>query len=147
MMRRSARMLIAGPTIGCQDRHPENSGQEPSFPVNDRGIKSSFALAETNTATYEAVQTWTWMQPGKVNIEKMPAPEAKYYQVHTKRIWDVSSTEQMEIILRKRIFHFFIMATFVIYLYFFHVDERSYDGTTGRDPIWALLPKNRPEMF
>ena len=140
-------MLAYGPTNVGQERHPPDSMAPLSFPDNERNIKASFVFPENNTSVYEAYAVWTYFQPQKVTIERLPAPDPKYYQFHTKRLWDISATEQMEIIIRKRFIGFFVCGFTVIYLYGFLKDERSYDGTEGHDPFWALLPKNRAEWF
>ena len=139
--------LAYGPTAFAPEHHPDDSMQALSFPPNERGVKASFVFPEENTAVYEAYMPWTYLQPGKVDIERLPAPDPKYYQVHTKRLWDISSTEQMEIIIRKRFYGTLVCGVTLIFLYGFLKDERSYDGTEGHDPFWALLPKNRPEWF
>jgi hypothetical protein len=140
-------LLVPGPTGVMFDRSPELQHTSLAYPLNDRQVNASWIFPEENTAVYEAYLPFTYFQPHKVNIEKLPAPEPKYYQFHTKRLWDISSTEQVEMILRKRLFHFMFCCFTLVYLYGFHKDERSFDGLEGVDPFWSLLPKNRPEWF
>jgi len=116
-------------------------------PLNERGIRSSSPFPEPNTAIYDTYMPWTYFQPMDVNIEKMPAPEAKYYQRHTKRPWDLSSTELLEIQSRKKYLQGVGYALLAIYLYCLLPKEKSFSGLRGSDGYWVALPKNQPEKF
>jgi hypothetical protein len=105
-------------------------------------------FAEPHTAVYDSlIVPWTYLQPVKVNVELMPAPEAKYYQRLTKKPWDISSSEWVEMSYRKR----FLMAcwytSFIVSLMFILPKEKSFSGLKGSDGWYIALPKNRPELF
>lgn len=139
--------LNNGPTFLTGGGHNDTVDVANAYPLNERGIRSSSPFAEPNTAVYEAYLPWTYFCPHNVNIEKMPAPEAKYYQRLTKKPWDVSSTEAIEINSRKKFFGFIIYTGLVIWAYFYLPKEKSYSGLYGPDGHWVLLPKNKPEYF
>eukprot|EP00758_Cryptobia_borreli_P002070 Tbor_TRINITY_DN2760_c0_g1::TRINITY_DN2760_c0_g1_i1::g.15245::m.15245 len=117
------------------------------YSTNDRGIKSSSMFKEPNTAIYESYLPWTYFQPMKIDIEKMPAPEAKYYQRHTKKPWDISTTELLEIQARKKYIHCLMYSVLFVMLYFVLPKEKNFAGTRGCDGFWIMLPKNQPEQF
>eukprot|EP00656_Telonema_subtile_P001071 TRINITY_DN10510_c0_g1_i3.p1 TRINITY_DN10510_c0_g1~~TRINITY_DN10510_c0_g1_i3.p1 ORF type:complete len:122 (-),score=26.74 TRINITY_DN10510_c0_g1_i3:189-554(-) len=83
----------------------------------------------------------------KRQIETMPAPEPKYYQRHTKKPWDISTTELLEIQARKKYIHCMIYGVLFVMLYFVLPKEKTYAGTRGSDGFWIMLPKNQPELF
>lgn len=119
-----------------------------TFSVNERGVKSSSQFPEPHTAVYDsAILPWTYFQPMKVNIEKLPAPEAKYYQVLTKKPWDVSSTEWVEIQYRKKAIGSAWYFSLLFAAYFLLPKEKSYSGLRGFDGWYILLPKNQSELF
>lgn len=152
LMRSSALLRTAaassnGPTFMTGGTLSDELEHAACLPVNERGIKSSSMFHEPNTAIYDASVSWTYLQPQKVNVEKFPAPEAKYYQRLTRKPWDISTAEWVEITHRKKTamsfwyFSVFLMAWFVI------PKEKSYSGLAGTDGFWVLLPKNEPELF
>lgn len=136
-----------GPTMSTGGAHNDTADIANCYPLNERGIRSSSLFQEPNTAVYDAYMPWTYFQPIKVDIQKMPAPEAKYYQRLTKKPWDISNTELMEIQSRKKYFGFMIYGGLVVIAYFFIPREKTYTGLRGYDGHWILLPKNKPEMF
>lgn len=145
--RASLMALNNGPTFLTGGAHNDSVDVANAYPMGERGIRSSSPFVEPNTAVYEAYMPWTYFQPHKVDVEKMPAPEAKYYQRLTKKPWDISSTELIEITSRKK-FSGFIIYTFLVVLAYFYVPkEKSYSGLHGPDGWWILLPKNKPEYF
>lgn len=116
-------------------------------PVNERGVHSSSMFQEPNTSVYDSIAPWTYFQPHAVKIDVLPAPEPKDYQRLTRKPWDISMTEWMEVQQRKSIVAMLFWA-FMTYLAYFGLHkEKSYDGTRGSDGTWVLLPKNRPEWF
>ncbi|CAJ1027569.1 hypothetical protein Q4I32_004614 [Leishmania shawi] len=136
-----------GPTFHTAGDNNNTSDIQNAFPMNERGIRSSSPFPEPNTAIYDTYMPWTYFQPIDVNIHKMPEPEAKYYQFHTKKPWDVSTTDLIEIQSRKKYVQgvgYFLM---VIYVYFLMPKEKSYSGETGSDGFFVMLPKNQPEKF
>ncbi|SYZ66625.1 hypothetical_protein (plasmid) [Leishmania braziliensis MHOM/BR/75/M2904] len=136
-----------GPTFHTAGDNNNTSDIQNAFPMNERGIRSSSPFPEPNTAIYDTYMPWTYFQPIDVKINKMPEPEAKYYQFHTKKPWDVSTTDLIEIQSRKKYVQgvgYFLM---VIYVYFLMPKEKSYSGETGSDGFFVMLPKNQPEKF
>jgi len=115
--------------------------------MNERGIRSSSPFPEPNTAIYDTYMPWTYFQPMDVKVEKMPAPEPKYYQHLTKKPWDVSSTELLEIQSRKKYIQAIGYLMLIVYLYFLMPKEKSFSGLRGSDGHWVMLPKNQPEKF
>ncbi|AYU79554.1 protein of unknown function - conserved [Leishmania donovani] len=156
MMRKTSACAIAatrralvgnGPTFHTGGDNNNMSDIQNAFPMNERGIRSSSPFPEPNTAIYDSYMPWTYFQPIDVKVDKMPAPEAKYYQHHTKKPWDVSTTDLIEIQSRKKYVQgvgYFVM---LIYLYFLMPKEKSYSGETGSDGFFVMLPKNQPEKF
>ncbi|EPY35204.1 hypothetical protein STCU_01198 [Strigomonas culicis] len=136
-----------GPTFLTGGDNNNTTDTQNVYPLNERGIRSSSPFQEPNTAIYDSYLSWTYFQPLDVNIEKLPAPEAKYYQRLTKRPWDVSSTEMIEIQSRKKYFQTWLYLVAVIIMYFLLPKEKSYNGLRGSDGIWVALPKNQPEKF
>ena len=105
-------------------------------------------FAEPNTAVYDSqFVSWTYFEPMKVDIEKFPAPEKKYYQRLTRKPWDVSCTEWMEITARKKYVFGLYYVALIFFVMFFLPRERSYSGETGSDGFFVNLPKNEPELF
>jgi hypothetical protein len=117
------------------------------FPANERGIKSASVFPEPNTAVYDGILPFSYFCPTKVSIEKMPAPDAKYYQHLTKRHWDVSATENYEMRTRTMYFQAWFYGILVIFVHFFMQKEKKFAGTSGSDGFWALLPKGHSEYF
>ena len=118
------------------------------MPTSDRGVKSSSIFPEPNTAVYDSTfLPWTYFEPIKVNIEKLPAPEPKYYQRLTRKPWDVSSTEWMEISARKRFVLGMYYGSMLIVVMFLVPKERSFSGETGFDGFFINLPKGKSELF
>ena len=136
-----------GPTFLTGGSYSEELENAVAHPTNERGIKSSSMWNEPNTAVYDTHFPWTYFQPQKVNIEALPAPEAKYYQRFTKRPWDISSTEWQEMTTRKRFIQSFWYAFLFFMVYFYLPKEKSFSGSRGTDGFWALLPKNQPHLF
>ncbi|KAL7701609.1 hypothetical protein N2W54_004651 [Lotmaria passim] len=136
-----------GPTFQTGGDNNNTSDIQNAFPLNERGIRSSSPFPEPNTAIYDTYMPWTYFQPIDVQIEKMPAPEAKYYQHHTKKPWDVSTTDLMEIQSRKKYLQGIGYLILVVYLYTLLPKEKSYTGKVGSDGFWVMLPKNQPEKF
>lgn len=118
-----------------------------AFPMGPRGVRSSSPFPEPNTAIYDSYLSWTYFQPLEVKIEKLPAPDPKYYQHHTKRPWDVSCTELLEIVSRRKFLQMWCYIVVCFYLYFLMPKEKSYSGLRGSDGYWIMLPKNEPEKF
>lgn len=139
--------LNNGPTFSTGGGHNDTVDVANAYPLNERGIRSSSPFPEPNTAVYEAYMPWTYFQPHKVDIEKLPAPDAKYYQRFTKRPWDVSSTEAIEINSRKKFLGFVTYSFLIVWAYFWLPKEKSYSGLHGPDGSWIFLPKNKPEYF
>ncbi|CAD2217408.1 hypothetical protein AGDE_04028 [Angomonas deanei] len=142
-----AALVGNGPTFLTGGDNNNTTDTANVYPLNERGIRSSSPFPEPNTAIYDTYMPWTYFQPMDVNIEKMPAPEPKYYQKLTKRPWDVSSTELLEIQSRKKYMQVIFYICACAYLYFLMPKEKSYSGLRGSDGIWILLPKNQPEKF
>ncbi|EAN91737.1 hypothetical protein C3747_20g11 [Trypanosoma cruzi] len=136
-----------GPTFSTGGECMNTCDIQNAFPMNERGVRSSSPFQEPNTAIYDTYMSWTYFQPIDVNIEKLPAPEAKYYQRHTKRPWDISTTELIEIQSRKKYFQVWGYLIAFIYLYFLMPKEKSFSGLHGPDGHWIMLPKSRPELF
>lgn len=143
----SGMRLNNGPTFLTGGQLTDDDMCANAYPVNERGIRSSSMFPESNTAIYESYMPWTYFQPGKVDIETMPAPEPKYYQRHTKKPWDISTTELLEIQARKKYIHCMIYGVLFVMLYFVLPKEKTYAGTRGSDGFWIMLPKNQPELF
>lgn len=146
----ATRVVLAGNGIGTFSSGGECSQTSDvmnAFPLSERGVRSSSPFMENNTAIYDSYQSFTYMQPQDINIEKMPAPEAKYYQHHTKRPWDVSSTELTEIVSRRKFVQACGYGVITIFLYFIMPKEKSFSGSRGSDGSWIMLPKNQPEKF
>jgi hypothetical protein len=105
-------------------------------------------FVEPNTAVYDgAFIPFTYLQPMKVTVEKLPAPEAKYYQRLTRKPWDISSTEWMEITARKRYFAAMWYGAMIVVMMFMMPKERSFSGIKGADGYYVNLPTRKPEMF
>ena len=118
------------------------------LPTSERGVKSSTIFPEPNTAVYDSTFVpWTYFEPVKVDIEKLPVPEKQYYQRLTRKPWDVSCTEWMEITARKRYVGGMFYASFIFFVMFLMPRERTYSGVTGADGFFANLPAGKPEMF
>lgn len=156
MMRKTSICAIAatrkalvgnGPTFHTGGECNNTCDIQNSFPMNERGIRSSSPFPEPNTAIYDTYMPWTYFQPMDVKMEKMPAPEAKYYQHLTKKPWDVSSTELLEIQSRKKYIQAIAYLILIVYLYFLMPKEKSFSGLRGSDGYWIMLPKNQPEKF
>jgi hypothetical protein len=144
----STRALLNGitfPTGGTDSAMVESTN---TLPVNERGVKSSSQFPEPNTAVYDAaIISWTYFEPMKVTVDKLPAPEAKYYQKNTKRPWDISSTEWVEIQYRKKFFMSVYYFTLLCLVFFYFPKEKSYSGLRGADGWYVMLPKNQSELF
>lgn len=130
---------------GGEDKNTAETAH--AFPMGANGVRSSSPFPEPNTAIYDTYMSWTYFQPLDVKIEKLPAPEAKYYQHHTKRAWDVSCAELLEIVSRRKYLQVWGYAIVCVYLYFLMPKEKSYSGLRGSDGHWVMLPKNQPEKF
>ena len=140
--------LPVGLTFPTGGSLSENTEAVNHLPTSDRGVKSSSIFPEPNTAIYDSTFIpWTYFEPTKVHIEKMPAPEAKYYQRLTRKPWDVSSTEWMEISNRKRYVMSFWYSAMLVFVMFIVPKERSFSGLIGYDGFFVMLPKNKPELF
>ena len=133
--------LNSGPVTS--DFH-EGSGMLKSTP---RGVKFSNCLDETNTAVYDGNVSFTYFQPYKVNIEKLGMPDKKYYQRLTRKPWDISTTEWVELMFRKR----YLQLYFYSFLIFMSIvvmnKEMQYAGLRGSDGFWVLLPKGETRRF
>lgn len=150
---RSTPMLCAG-AVGAGLPFPTGASFSDTveavnhMPTNDRGVKSSSIFPEPNTAVYDSTFVpWTYFEPVKVEIEKLPAPEPKYYQRFTRKPWDVSSTEWMEITARKRYVLGMFYAMLIFAIMFIIPKERSFSGEIGYDGFFVNLPKNKSELF
>ncbi|CCW64326.1 unnamed protein product [Phytomonas sp. EM1] len=117
------------------------------YRLGPRGIRSSSPFEEPNTAIYDSFVSWTYFQPIDIKVDKLPAPKAKYYQHHTKKPWDVSSTELMEITSRRKYVQGWGYLFLSIYVYFLMPKEKSFSGIRGSDGWWIMLPRNQPEKF
>lgn len=147
---RGSRLLLSnGPTFNVQAWCTTDDAPCPSaFPVNEKNVRSSSMFPEPNTSVYDsALLPWTYFAPHKVNIQKMPAPDAKYYQKNTKRPWDVSTTEWREFVVRRSLFFVLYTSTMCFLFYFVIPKEKNFSGLRGSDGFYVLLPKNKPEMF
>jgi hypothetical protein len=156
MLRRNVALRCAaipnGVSFGIGGVESKNAEAANCVPSNERGLKASAMFQEgLQTANYDALfgaWSWTYMQPvAKVNIEKMPAPEAKYYQQHTKKPWDISCSDYVEIITRKRFFLCGLWGSLVLAMFFVMPKEKQFSGKKGADGWWIGLPKNQPELF
>ena len=154
MLRRSLpRYCVAnGVSFGIGGVESKNAEQANCVPSNERGLKASAMYQEgLQTANYDALMgawSWTYMRPvEKVEVEKLAAPEAKYYQVHTKKPWDISCTDYVEIIARKRMFLCALWGSLILIMFFVMPKEKQFSGKKGADGWWIMLPKNKPEMF
>lgn len=143
----AARLSQVGVTFQTGGQLMDDDMNAVAYRHNERGIRSSSMFPEPNTAIYDSYMPWTYFEPIKVDIEKMPAPEAKYYQKFTKKPWDISTTELMEIQARKKYIHAVIYFFMWIAIYFVLPKEKTYIGTRGSDGKWIMLPKNQPELF
>jgi uncharacterized protein YceK len=140
--------LPAGLTFPTGGSHSDTVESVNHLPTTDRGVKSSSIFPEPNTAVYDsAFLPWTYFEPVKVSIEKMPAPEKKYYQRLTRKPWDVSSTEWMEISARKRYVGGIYYACLIGAAMFVLPKERSFSGEVGQDGWFVNLPKNKSHYF
>jgi hypothetical protein len=152
-MMRASRVLAcsgvgAGLTFPTGATLSDNVESKNVLPSNDRGVKSSSIFPEPNTAVYDAAfASWTYFEPTKVNIEKLPVPEKQYYQRLTRKPWDVSCTEWMEITARKRYVSGMYYLCFIAFVMFILPRERTYSGLSGSDGFFVNLPANKPEMF
>ena len=150
---KSSPMLLAdnlpnGLQWPCSGQCSETAAYSKLMPVNDRGVRASGPICvEATTAVYETYMSWTYFQPFKVDIDKMPAPEPRHYQRRTKRAWDITTQEFVEILHRKaslvQMCVFVSMALFIL----FGPREKSFSGTMGPDGYYILLPRNHPEYF
>eukprot|EP00796_Vickermania_ingenoplastis_P009260 gene9260-6511_t len=141
------RLVGNGPTFQTGGEHIDACTTANVYPLNERGIRSSSPFPEPNTAVYDTYQPWTYFHPIDVNVEKLPAPEPQYYQKHTKRPWDLSATELLEIQSRRKYFQIWFYAFATFFLYFLMPKEKSYSGLRGSDGFWIMLPKFQPEKF
>ena len=140
--------LGAGLTFPTACTNSETVENTNVLPINERGVKSSSIFPEPNTAVYDSTfVAWTYFEPTKVEIAKLPAPEAQYYQRHTRKPWDVSSTEWMEITSRKKYVFGTWYVAFGAFVMLYMPRERTYSGLEGGDGYFVNLPKNQPEMF
>lgn len=148
-IRATSRLLVGGQGFSTAGTNSDDVEFANVLPVSDRGIKSSSMFPEPNVALYDAGPlTWTYFEPLKVaGIEKLPAPEAKYYQRLTKRPWDVSSSEWVEITYRKKAIGTFYYFTLICLVYFYLPKEKQFSGLKGSDGFYVLLPKNQTELF
>ena len=165
MLRASTRKLMFGRTVACLEKGAtggmpignsfggggvpvESQYAEFAHPNNSRGQKSSAQFIEESVATYDAaIISFTYMEPHKVKVDKLPEPDKASYQRFTKRSWDLSSTEWMELITRKRM---------VLAIWWFTIGtvgmlsipkDRQFSGKGGADGFYVLLQKGTPEAF
>lgn len=136
-----------GPTFQTGGEYNDACTTANAYPLNDRGIRSSSPFPEPNTAIYDTYQPWTYFHPIDVNVEKMPAPDPKYYQKHTKRPWDLSATELLDIQSRRKYFQMWGYGIATIFVYFLMPKEKSFSGLRGSDGHWIMLPTGQPEKF
>ena len=158
-MRRSAACMMSRSAVlldtGVSNATPWGTGATVSeereyaalMPANSRGVKSTTLFEEPNTSIYDSTASWSYFQPMKVNIEKMGAPDAKYYQRHTRREWDISTSEWYEMTQRKKYVLTWYYAALILLFWFVIPKEKSYSGLVGCDGFWALLPKGQPELY
>lgn len=155
-MRRTSSLLFTasailrvgnGPTFQTGGEHIDTCTTANAYPLNERGIRSSSPFPEPNTAVYETYQPWTYFHPIDVDIERLPAPDPKYFQKHTKRPWDLSATELLEIQSRRKYFQAWGYGLATVFLYFLMPKEKSFSGLRGSDGTWIMLPKFQPEKF
>ena len=150
MFRASATLLCAvgnGPTHLSGGQCTDDGYHPAVYGVNERGVRSSSMFAESNTAVYDNHIAWTYLQTAKVCVERMPAPEAKYYKVHTRRPWDISSQEYFELTTRRHFIKCVYFAIMFFLIYFYLPKEKTFIGTRGTDGFWVMLPKNQPHQF
>ena len=151
---RSSRFLLKGSGVAAGLTFPTGASVSETveatnhMPTNERGVKSSTVFPEPTTAVYDSTfVAWTYFEPAKVNIEKFPAPEKQYYQRWTRKPWDVSSTEWMEITARKKyvlgLFYFWL-GCFIMFLV---PKEKTFSGLSGQDGYFVNLPKGQPNLF
>ncbi|KNH07606.1 fasciclin-1-like protein [Perkinsela sp. CCAP 1560/4] len=133
--------LNSGPVTS--DFH-EGSGLLKSTP---RGVKFSNCLDETNTAIYDGSVSFTYFQPYKVSIEKLGLPEKKYYQKLTRKPWDISSTEWVELMYRRRYIQWWFFLCCILMTTMVLHREKQYSGVRGSDGFWVMLPKGDPGKF
>lgn len=136
-----------GPTFQTGGEHIDACMIANAHPLNERGIRSSSPFPEPNTAVYDTYQPWTYFHPIDVKIDKLPAPNPKYFQKHTKRHWDLSATELLEIQSRRKYFQVWGYGLVTVFVYFLMPKEKSFSGLRGADGHWVLLPKFQPEKF
>lgn len=139
-------------SFGIGGVESKNAEQANCVPTNERGIKSTGPLQEgLQTSNYDAMfgaWSWSYMQPvAKVNVDKLPVPEAKYYQQLTKKPWDISCSEYVEILTRKRAMFASFWGMLLVIMFFIMPKEKQYSGKKGADGWWIWLPKNKPELF
>ena len=152
---RATRLSLSKGAVGCGGTFHTGGHLTDDYhssfahPTGERGIRSSSPFAEPNTAVYDSYMSWTYFQPMRVDIEKMAAPEKKYYQRLTRKPWDLSTMEYHDMITRKRFVQFWWLFALSMFMYFFMTKEKKFAGTSdiSSDGIWVLLPKNRPELF
>lgn len=118
-----------------------------AHPMGNRNVRSSSVFPEPNTAIYDGYLAWTYFQPLDIKIDTMAAPEAKHYQRHTKRPWDVSCTELVEIQSRRRYLQLWWYSLLLVLIFFLLPKEKSFSGLRGPDGHYIMLPKNQPEKF
>ena len=156
MMRASAARLATVFPSSAQGMCNEDGGSINSpeeslvvFPTTERGVHSSSLFQENNTAVYDAFQPFTYFQPvEKIQVEKIPEPDAKYYQVNTRRHWDITWTEWNEIVNRKKMFMLYINVPVVMLAtYFLTRRSMSFAGERGYDVVVIGAPKNQPHLF
>eukprot|EP00760_Papus_ankaliazontas_P030692 PhM_4_TR4976/c0_g1_i1/m.86291 len=136
-----------GPTLPIGPQVMDESTDAPALGSTPRGVKNTSCFKEDNTAIYDGPISWSYFQPHKVNIEVMPAPEAKYYQRNTKKPWDISTTEWMELTYRKRVVMAIWWGSMWFALVFLLPKEKQFAGLRGHDGMWIMLPQNQKELF
>jgi hypothetical protein len=139
---------VSGLTFPTGASFSDNVESVNFLPSNERGVKSSTIFPEPNTAVYDSTFVpWTYFDPIKVDIEKLPVPEKKYYQRLTRKPWDVTCTEWMEISARKRYVIGMYYLALIFFIMFLMPKERSFSGLTGSDGFFVNLPKGKDHYF